>query len=266
MDYRVSILQYQPRLLAVEANMRRVEAMLEGLGTDLLVLPELALTGYVFTDPAEVDSVAEEHTNGSTCRFFKAIAARLDCSVVYGFAERDGKCCYNSAALINPDGSGALYRKVHLFDREKLFFTPGDQPFRVHDAKHGVRVGLMICYDWQFPEAARSLALQGAQVICHPANLVLPWCQQAMLTRSLENRVFTITANRVGREENQGVSLYFTGQSQVSGTLGEVLTRLDETSETVTTVSFDPAKALDKSSTARNNAFLDRRPEMYFNG
>ena len=102
-----------------------------------------------------------------------------------------------------------------------------------------------------------------AQIICHPSNLVLPWCQQAMITRSLENRVFSITANRTGTETNGGESLTFTGQSQILGTKGEILIRLNESETKLATCEIDPAEALDKSVTPRNDAFADRRPEFY---
>lgn len=266
MKYSVSLLQYCPRVLDVDANLAQIESMLEGIETDLLVLPELAATGYVFASLDEVDRVAEAFPSGRSSQFFHDLAARKNISIVYGFTEKADGAYYNSAALVNPDGSHHLYRKVHLFDREKLFFTPGDRPFDIAAAKNGVQVGLMVCYDWQFPEAARSLALKGAQIICHPANLVLPWCQQAMLTRSLENRVFTITANRTGTETNAGISLSFTGQSQITGTKGEVLLRMDAVQEGIASVVIDPSLALDKSTTSRNDAFADRRPEMYYNG
>jgi len=91
------------------------------------------------------------------------------------------------------------YRKIHLFYKEKLYFAPGENPPKVFNV-NGVNIGVMICFDWIFPETARTLSLQGAELIAHPANLVLPYCQNAMITRSIENRVFTATANRVGSE------------------------------------------------------------------
>lgn len=266
MEYRVSVLQYKPEFLDVPTNIERLDSMIRGLETDLLVLPELALTGYAFATMKELEDVAEEFPFGKSFEFFREKAAQYNCSIVYGFAERADGSYYNSAALINPDGSHALYRKIHLFDREKLFFSAGNRPFSVTEAKNGVLAGMMICYDWQFPEAMRSLALQDAQIICHPANLVLPWCQQAMQTRSLENRVFSITANRVGRETNTGITLNYTGQSQITGTKGEVLVRMDADCERIRTTVIDPTLACDKSTTTRNDAFGDRRPEMYFYG
>lgn len=263
MTYRVSVLQFEPRLLDLKGNLERLAKLLSGLETDLVVLPELCSSGYMFLSRDEVASVSEEVPSGAAFGTFSTLAWENQFSIVYGFAERAGDRFHNSAALINPDGSHHIYRKTHLFNREKLFFTPGETGLNVWPAKHGVMVGMMICFDWQFPEAARTLALKGAQIICHPSNLVLPWCQQAMITRSLENRVFSITSNRTGKEANGPESLEFTGQSQILGTKGEILIRMNETETGVRTCAIDPALALDKQVTPRNDAFADRRPALY---
>lgn len=263
MNYRVSVLQYQPQLLQPEANFATLCSMLEAVDSDLVVLPELALSGYVFREISEVQKVAESIPSGPIFSGFRELAQRRNISVVYGFAEADAGKIYNSCALVNPDGSYYIYRKIHLFNREKLFFEPGDRPFAVHPAKGAVLVGLMICFDWQFPESARSLNLLGAQIICHPSNLVLPWCQEAMKTRSLENRVFSITSNRTGTEVNQDYSEYFTGMAQILGTKGEILIRMNTDEEAVYTVEIDPKLALNKDISPRNNNSTDRRPQMY---
>ena len=263
MTYRVSVLQYEPRLLDLKDNLERLTQLLSGLETDLVVLPELCASGYVFISREELASVSEEPPSGAAFGTFSTLAWENQFSIVYGFAERAGDRFYNSAALINPDGSHHVYRKTHLFNREKLFFTPGETGLNVYPAKHGVMAGMMVCFDWQFPEAARTLALKGAQIICHPSNLVLPWCQQAMITRSLENRVFSITSNRTGKETNGAESVEFTGQSQILGPRGEILTRMNETETGTRTCGIDPALALDKQVTPLNDAFGDRRPALY---
>jgi predicted amidohydrolase len=153
------------------------------------------------------------------------------------------------------------YRKVHLFDREKDLFEPGDRGFTVV-AVSGVRLGLMICFDWIFPETARALSLMGAQVICHPANLVLPHCPQAMITRCVENRVFAITANRVGIEARAGEELRFIGTSQVISPRGEVLVRAGG-DEVIQIIDIDPAAADDKMVTRVNHVLADRKPAFY---
>lgn len=263
MKYRISVLQYEPIFLKPMQNHEVLSDLLSNIVTDLVVLPELALSGYVFQNQEEVDSVAESIPDGEIFKDFQALSAKKDMSIVYGFAERALDNYYNSAALINPDGSYAIYRKIQLFYREKLFFSPGDRPYFVSTAKSEVKIGMMICFDWQFPEAARSLALQGAQIITHPSNLVLPWCQEAMRTRSLENHIFSITSNRIGTEQNGNFSHTFTGQSQILGTKGEILIRMNDTETGIYTVEIDAALANDKSITEFNDAFQDRRPDMY---
>ncbi len=261
--YKVGVLQFKPSLLNVEKNLNSLRTMLEDVEADLVVLPELATSGYVFNTKEEVESVAEDAIDGVTARLFTRLAQERDCSFVVGFVERDGDKIYNSCSLFNPDGTIFTYRKTHLFFEEKLFFEPGDSGFGVFPAKGGVKVGMMICFDWQFPESARSLALNGAQIIAHPANLVLPWCQKAMTIRSLENRVFSITSNRIGTEINGEKELYFTGMSQILNTKGEVLKSLNKVEETIIFTRINPADALNKSVTEYNDAFADRRTDLY---
>ena len=123
----------------------------------------------------------------------------------------------------------------------------------------------MICFDWRFPETARSLALQGAEIIAHPSNLVLPHCPQAMITRCLENRVFAITADRVGDESRVPKEfLQFIGQSQVVDPDGKILVRASETEEEVCIVEIDLEKAREKFLNPKNDIFKDRRPDLYF--
>ena len=114
------------------------------------------------------------------------------------------------------------------FYNEKLWFAPGNRPLEVYTIGT-VTIGIMICFDWFFPEVARALAVKGADILCHPANLVLPYCPQAMITRCIENRVFAITANRIGTERRTEESLSFIGTSQILGTKGEILYRASPT-------------------------------------
>ncbi|MEE9614292.1 MAG: nitrilase-related carbon-nitrogen hydrolase, partial [Thermodesulfobacteriota bacterium] len=170
---------------------------------------------------------------------------------------------YNSCVLVGPGGFIGLYRKGHLFWNEAMWFTPGDTPLAVYDIGKA-RVGLMICFDWLFPEAARRLALDGADIICHPSNLVLPHCPAAMITRCLENRVFAITANRVGCEQRRrGAKLRFRGQSQVVAPDGKILYRASETREAMSLVEINPRKARNKRMTPKNDIFKDRREDLY---
>jgi predicted amidohydrolase len=263
--YKVGVLQFRPKLLKLDENLLTLENMLNDVEADLVVLPELATSGYVFNTKEEVESVAEDAMSGKTAILFSRLAEERNCSFVVGFVEKEGDKLFNSCSLFNPDGMIFTYRKTHLFYEEKLFFEPGNSGFGVFPAKGGVKVGMMICFDWQFPESARTLSLRGAQIIAHPANLVLPWCQKAMTIRSLENRVFSITSNRIGTEVNGEKELYFTGMSQILNIKGEVLSSLNKTEETISFVRIDPSDAFNKYVTDYNDAFKDRRSDLYKN-
>ena len=122
----------------------------------------------------------------------------------------------------------------------------------------------MICFDWYYPESARTLALQGAEILCHPSNLVLPHCPDAMVTRSLENRVFSITANRVGREARGGKPpLTFIGKSEVVSPTGRILSRASVDTPELTVVEIDVDEARNKSINPYNELLKDRRPAHY---
>jgi predicted amidohydrolase len=258
---RVGYLQFSPQFGSKQQNNERVADFLSGVKAHLVVLPELYSTGYLFESKAELMSLAEDE-DGETFAFLKQLSKDTGAAIVAGVAERVGEECYNTCLLCSGGEVRAKYRKIHLFDREKEMFTAGNLPFPVCDLD-GVRIGLMVCFDWIFPESARILAVKGAQIICHPSNLVLPYCPRAMLTRCLENGVFAITTNRTGTEARAGLELTFIGLSQVVAPRGEILIRADEKEEDIRIIDIDPSLADDKMVTRRNDVIADRRPEYY---
>jgi predicted amidohydrolase len=230
---------------------------------DLVVLPELFNTGYQFVSREEVEALAEDIPSGATCREMIGLARKNHMILVFGLAEKAGASLYNSAAVVGPEGFLGKYRKTHLFFEEKRFFDPGDTGFQVFDVGQA-RIGVMICFDWLFPESGRILALLGADIICHPANLVLPHCQHAMVTRSLENGVFTITANRIGIESRGNKApLTYTGESQIVDNRGKIIARFGKGDQGVLIADIEPEKARDKAITEQNDCLKDRRPEHY---
>lgn len=257
----IGILQFAPRLGRVEENLRTIAAMLRGRKFDLAVLPELATTGYNFADRRAAWEAAEDR-RGNSFDTFAELAAISGGAIVWGMAEKSGRKLYNSAVLTTPEGDHHLYRKTHLFFREKLIFDPGNTGFRVVEWRKA-RIGVMICFDWIFPEAARTLALKGCQLLAHPANLVMPYCQEAMITRSLENRIFCITANRIGRETTRGLVVRFTGRSQITGPDGSRLMRFGRTEKAFKAVKITPRAADTKRVNRWNDLFADRRPDWY---
>ena len=255
--------QFEPRFGDRMANYAAIKRLAEeGKAADLLVFPELCVSGYDFKNREELASLAEPFEQGPTSLVSKELAEAHQITLVIGYPESAGTHIFNSCVLATPDGTLANYRKLHLFSRESKIFTPGDAPPPVIDTPAG-KVGLMICLDWLFPEAARILALGGAQVIAHPSNLVLPHCQQAMVTRSLENGVFSITANRIGTEARTDRSLTFTGASQVLGPRGKMLVSAPTDAEHLGLVEVDVSTADDKMISEENHLLADRRPDLY---
>jgi predicted amidohydrolase len=261
--YRIGFVQFRPIRGDVQQNIRAVEELLRGREADLFVLPELANSGYLYATPQELAPFAEAGAGtGPFLSRLRLLARQTRGVIVAGFAETSPEGLYNSAAAVDETGVVLLYRKTHLFANEHDLFLPGNSGFRILEHR-GVRIGIMVCFDWIFPEAARTLALTGAQIIAHPANLVLPYCQQAMLTRSLENGVFSVTTNRYGFEELGQVQLNFTGASQIVDARGQRLLQAPQEGDAVAVCEIDPAQADNKQITPRNHLFLDRRPEMY---
>ncbi|MFO1435024.1 MAG: nitrilase-related carbon-nitrogen hydrolase, partial [Gammaproteobacteria bacterium] len=228
----------------------------------LIVLPELAFTGYYFADRDEALTLAEDPDSSDTVAALIQLARQRDFFLVTGFTERKQDKLFNSSLLIGPDGLVHTYRKLHLFNTEKEVFDAGDTPLSVQEVR-GVRIGMMVCFDWAFPEVTRSLALQGADIIAQPANLVLGFCQQTMLTRCLENRVFAITANRFGTDKRPHGEVTFTGRSQIVAPGGQLLQRAASKRQCLYLTEIDPGLARNKAITARNDLLQDRRPEFY---
>ena len=258
---RVGFVQNNPVFASVQKNLDRVEELLDGHRADLFVLPELFATGYQFKNRKEVQGLAEQVPEGITTNALTAISKKSNTFIIAGLAEIDENHVYNSAVITGPNGYIGKYRKIHLFDTEKACFDSGNLPLKVFDIA-GAKVGVMICFDWSFPETARTLALLGADLIAHPSNLVLAHCPEAMITRCLENRVFAVTADRVGREDRME-ALKFMGQSQVVDPDGNILVRASETEEEVQIVEIDLEKARDKFLTPHNHIFKDRREDLY---
>jgi predicted amidohydrolase len=260
---RVGFYQYDPQFGEVAKNLDAVTAKLEQVKADLVVLPELFASGYQFVSQQEVQHLAEPVPDGQTTRRLVEIAERRHIHIVAGLPEKAANSCYNSAVVVGPSGFLGCYRKAHLFYEETLFFTPGDSGFQVWDIGLA-KIGVMICFDWYYPEAARSLAVQGADIICHPSNLVLPNCPDSMPVRCLENRIFAVTCNRIGSEARGGKErLTYIGQSEVVTPKGLIQYRASRDREDLAIVDIDPTEARNKSLNRYNDLLRDRRSSLY---
>ena len=258
---KIGYIQTSPIFGEITQNFEQVENLLGNAKGDLLVLPELFATGYTFISKEEAESMAET-TEGITANFLMRLAKKAGAVVVGGFIEKDGKQIYNSSMIVSGSEVLGTYRKLHLYYKEKLWFSPGNKPLEIYEVKN-TKIGIMICFDWFFPETFLSLALLGADIIAHPANLVLPYCQNAMITRCLVNRVFAVTCNRIGNEVRGEDNFVFTGGSQITSYKGEVLSSAPKDKQHIDFVEIDVKQARDKNLNKYNNVFSDRRTEFY---
>ena len=262
-----AVAQIDPKLGEKQRNLDVCLARLEEasvLGASILVLPECAIPGYMWDSAEEAMPFAEEIPGPSTAALERE-CARLGLYVVCGLLERDGDALHNAAVLVGPDGLVGTYRKTHLpylgVDR---FVVAGDE-LPVFETPLG-RIGVEICYDLRFPEVTRTLALRGADLVAHPTNFpVAARIQTELITlaRAAENRVYLLTANRVGKERWGE----FCGWSQIVDPYGTRLAEAGETGEALLTAEIDLAKARDKDYVIPGiyelYLFGHRRPELY---
>ncbi len=259
---KVGYYQFRPLFGKVDKNTNKVIKTLEKVKADLIVLPELAFTGYYFKNRNEVKTLAENPKKSPIVDALAALCKKKKMHLVTGFTEKARDKYFNSALLIGPKGLKHVYRKIHLFNEETKWFDAGDIPLQVNKVKNA-NIGIMVCFDWAFPEVTRALALEGADIICHPSNLVLSYCQEAMLTRCLENKVYAITTNRFGYDKRPHGSLRFTGKSQIVAPGGTLINRSYSQREDLFIMDIDPKFARDKSITPLNELLRDRRPKFY---
>ncbi|MCK4462179.1 MAG: carbon-nitrogen hydrolase [candidate division Zixibacteria bacterium] len=257
---KTGFVQFRPILGDVNANVEAIDRLVRSVEqVDLLVLPELCTTGYNFDSKEQAWELSEPIHDGTFVKHLVSLCREKKMHIVAGINERDGDKLYNSAVLVGPTGVVGKYRKLHLFMNEKDIFQPGDLGLPVFDLGWA-RIGLLICFDWIFPEVWRILALEGADIICHPSNLVIPGlCQRAVPINALINRMYVVTANRIGAEGD----LTFTGLSVIADPKGEVIAQASPEDEEVAVVDIDVALARDKMITPRNHLINDRRPQEY---
>lgn len=260
---RIAVAQFCPQFRDVAANIARIQDVIRTTDAHVIVLPELATTGYVFRTRDDLRAYAEP-LDGPSMQTLQRAANETGRMVVCGFAEDDNGKLFNSAAIITPGTDPVVYRKTHLFYKERLCFDEGNTGFFVVDVP-GVdcKLGVMICYDWRFPEAARTLALRGADVIACPSNLVTNIWRIAMPVRAMENKVYLAVANRTGMESLDGDVVHFNGDSVIYGYNGAVIQTANTVDDAVLIAEIEPTATRDKSFNDVNNLFADRRPGYY---
>lgn len=261
---KIAVIQFAPDLMDKDKNFTKILSYINSIDSQILIFPELCLTGYYFLNRQEVNKIAE-NSDGIIISEIQALSSKLNKGIIFGFPEKDGDKQYNSCAVLLPDkAKSRIYRKTHLFYKERFCFDQGDSGFFVIAyPEWDIKIGPMICYDWRFPEAARTLALKGADLIVCPSNLVTNVWQNALSTRALENNVYVAVANRIGSETRIDETLSFNGDSAIYDYNGKVLAKASSNNEEVIFAEIEPAKTREKSFNVYNEIFNDRRPEMY---
>jgi predicted amidohydrolase len=269
---RIACIQMEPHVGDKEGNLARSLEWIQkagGQGADLVVLPELCNSGYVFETREEAGALSEEIPNGRTTQAWMEAAARHNLVIVAGITEREGDNLYNAAAIVGPRGYVGRYRKNHLWAAESLFFEPGNLVMPVFQIGAG-RIACAICYDIWFPETFRLAALQGADLLCVATNWV-PMPQQPSnlpvmanilaMGGAHSNSMFVAAADRVGVERGQP----FLGNSLIVSHTGWPLAgpaSFDREEMILAEVNLADARRK-RSLNEFNQLLRDRRTDVY---
>lgn len=264
----------------LKGNIERAEKLIRKAAADgaqIILIQELFEAPYFCQDQiAEFFDMAKPFESNPLIAHFAKLAAELNVVLPVSFFEKAGQTYFNSVAIVDADGAVlGLYRKSHIPDgpgyTEKYYFSPGDTGFRVWQTRHA-KIGVGICWDQWFPEAARAMALQGAELLFYPTAIgsepqdptidsAAHW-QRVMQGHAAANVVPVIASNRIGKEPGRkGTELTFYGSSFITDQTGAKIAEADRTSETVLTATFD-LDGIAKQRTAWG-LFRDRRPELY---
>ncbi|WP_205389030.1 N-carbamoylputrescine amidase [Sulfitobacter sp. JL08] len=263
----------------VDQNIATAEALVREAadkGAQMILLQELFETPYFcLTEEYDHLALAKPMTDSRVVSHFRALAAELGVVLPVSYYEEAGLARFNTMEIFDADGSHlGKYRKTHIPQfpgyEEKFYFSPGDTGFHVVDTRFG-KLGCGICWDQWFPETARALALQGAEVLMFPTAIgsepahpdldsAAHW-RLTMQGHSAANIMPLVASNRIGREAQDGVELDFYGTSFITGYTGEILAEADRTTQTILTATVD----LDEAAKYRRNwgVFRDRRPDSY---
>ena len=266
---KLAAVQIDPRITANGENLEKIIAkarIAASNGANLIVFPECALTGYVFSSREEARPYMETIPGLSTNRL-SAACHELGIYLVFGLLEKEGTGCFNSAALIGPEGLIGRYRKNHLpFLGIDRFLDSGNEPFRVYETTIG-RIGLFICYDCTFPESSRVMALSGADILALPTNWpegrgIVP--RHVIIVRAFENKVHLIAADRVGSERGTR----FIGTSKIINAWGETLAEASSDKEEIIYGEVNLSDARQKHIIFKAGEFEadfinDRKPAFY---
>lgn len=256
---KVAQIQFSPKLGDCKYNLDTISNYLNDIvDVDLIVLPELINSGYKMDGYDHAMEVANQSDCSSYVEFLREHSNNKNINIVSGYLEKQGDILYNSSVFVSPDGFIGNYRKMHLFMDEKKIFRPGDVGLPVFTIGE-YRMGMLICFDYLFPEIWRIMALNGVDLVVHPSNLITQNAYIVVPAQALMNGYYIITSNRTGTEDD----ITFCGKSFIVDPRGNVISEMGETEEAVSFTRFEPANSRDKMITTGNHMLDDRRPAFY---
>lgn len=241
---KIGFCQFNVVYKNVEANLNRIKVMINNSGADLIVLPELCFSGYFFHSKEELFQYSNERIQKNIISELQQIAKDNDLYIVAGIAEKEVDKLYNSAIIVGPEGCIGNHRKVNLTVNENIF-DRGSMFEVITIGK--VKIGIVICFESWFPESYRILSLQGAQIICCPSNFGGPLTPDVLKVRSLENKVYTVLANRTGSEYSGTETEHFRGESQIIDYEGNILAKAGN-EDCIKVVDINPYETLRKDN------------------
>ena len=256
---KIAQIQFSPRLGKLLYNLKKVEELLEKSRTaDLVIIPELANTGYNFNDRTHALELASEVGKSDFAEMLRETSRKQNQYIVSGFHEKEGDELFNTSLLFSPAGEIGKYRKIHLFLNEKEIYSKGNLGLSVFQVE-GFKMGMLICFDYHFPEVWRIMALKGAGFIAHPSNLITYKAFKVVPAQAVVNRIFIFTTNRIGTEGD----VSFSGRSFAVDPEGEIIAEASRDQEEILFTTFNPDFARNKMLTEKNHVLSDRFPEDY---
>lgn len=243
----------------MKVNFSKVQRLLvQAKDAELVLLPELANSGYNFTDRQQALLLSDTLINSKYVEMLSAHSRKTNQYIVSGFLEKEGQELFNTSLLFLPDGRIERYRKIHLFMNEKQIFAKGNLGLPVFDLD-GYKLGMLICFDYLFPEVWRIMALKGADVIAHPSNLVTYKAFKVVPAQAVINRFFIFTTNRIGTERD----ISFSGRTFAVDPEGEIIAEASPDQQEIVFTTIDPLHSRNKMLTPKNHVLDDRFPEEY---
>lgn len=237
MKKKFSIFQYDV-LNEQELNIEKIKKYCSNLNTDFLILPELSNVGYLFNSLEDLKIVSTSIKSSHFVDEILLLSKNINCTIVFGMAELDDDKIYNTACVVSKGKFIGKYRKIHLTDLERKFFSPGNKIniFEVDNVKFGIQ----ICFDTRFNEMFRTQVYSNkANIIFVLANFGGDQTLKILETRALENQTTIVLANRIGHEQKNNIDAYFRGESCIFNSRGEKVIHFDNVKEGVKTIEID---------------------------